>query len=151
MEPKYYFISYRFCNPGAHPIEWMPNWTVTDKHPVELFQLWEVDSRVYLKQPVDYREISAEDYARFKPMRPDPMYPVEYFRPVSRPPANDERVLLLVRSKDDKEVYMTGGHYHGNAEGNGWLVDTWRESDTGHEVLGWLEVPKVMLRVNQKA
>lgn len=150
METKYYFISYRFCDTrpstGPGPKEWMPNWTVTDKHPAELFARWEWDYRIYLIVPVDFREISKADYDELKPMRGDRLTETQYWRSPASTPHNDRRVLVLVRNKEDRAVLVTGGHYHGNPEGNGWIVDTWRDSDTGHEVLGWLDMPETLLR-----
>jgi hypothetical protein len=148
METKYYFISYRFCNPGPGPKEWMPNWTVTDKHPVELFDQWEWNYRVHLVVPVDFREITKDDYDQLKPLRPDATVELQYWRPASSPPLGGARVMVLVRNKEDHaDVSVTGGHYHGNKAGDGWLVDIWRDSDKGYEVLGWIAVPETMMRV----
>lgn len=152
MEPKYYFISYHDCDnrrtTGPGPKDWSPNWTVTDQHPADLFARWEMENGIYLKVPTAFREISKEDYDRLMTMRPGRNAQAEehYWRSPTSTPHNDRRVLVLVRNKEDREVMVTGGHYHGNAEGHGWYVDTWRDGDMGHEVLGWMDMPENLLR-----
>lgn len=147
MDTKYYFISYRFCAVGPGPKEWMPNWTVTDKHPAEFFARAEWDYKIYLTVPVDFKEISKEDYDQLKPIRGDRRTEHPYWRPVSNPPDDAYRVMVLARNLEDQDdVRVTGGFYHGNKEGQGWLVDIWRDSDKGFEVLGWMAVPETIVR-----